>query len=45
MEKSILNYDTHSPIQCSSISPEDKITERKVESFEVSQLSIFDSIK
>lgn len=44
VEKNTIGYDPHSPILCSKILPEDKITERKVASLKISQLSLFDNI-
>ncbi|MFV0467125.1 MAG: DUF1848 domain-containing protein [Lachnospiraceae bacterium] len=44
VEKNSICYDPQSPILCSKILPEDKITERKVTSLKISQLSIFDNI-
>lgn len=35
-------YDAHSPILCSKITEEDKITERSVKSLKVGQISFFD---
>ncbi|BCN32594.1 DUF1848 domain-containing protein [Anaeromicropila herbilytica] len=40
--KTALCYDPLSPILCSNILPDDKISERKVESHKLSQISIFD---
>jgi len=42
VEKNTFYYDPKSPILCSQLEPEDKITERKVKSLKVAQMSLFD---
>ena len=44
VNKNTQNYDANSPLLCSTLTPDDKITIRKVKSQKISQLSLFDII-
>lgn len=41
VKKSVTAYDVDSPLLCGHVGPEDKITDRKVKSMKVNQISLF----